>query len=265
MAQYCLKCGGPLGPNGLCPRCDTWTGNGGPAGEQHPDAKRTGDGKKRKSRKKLLLACIAFLVLALAILVLLQVTKVVNIPCLAWLIGANDQDGPREIPSEALERTETDDYMDALGTVVDKTSAKSSSTVHTEAEATVSFAERGFTQYPITTAYTMEGAQEQQEEISDSSATEHPFYQTYYITDSEVIWVVMEVNGRMFANPVTYNASEGWDVRRIVSESNTIFSYDGATNRFYEIIPDRSEAIVKTVGRIDAQTLESLSAREVYE
>ena len=45
----------------------------------------------------------------------------------------------------------------------------------------------------------------------------------------------------------------------VISESATITSYDSTTNKFYEIIPDSSMLIVKTVSRIDAETLDNLT------
>ena len=51
----------------------------------------------------------------------------------------------------------------------------------------------------------------------------------------------------------------------IRDRSNTVMSYDGTTNRFYETIPNKSSLIVKTVDRIDAETLENLTIGAIDE
>lgn len=67
------------------------------------------------------------------------------------------------------------------------------------------------------------------------------------------------------ANPVTYNTESGRDVQLLISETETVTSYDSAKNKFYVIIPGESEAIVKTVGRIDAETLDKLTVEVIDE
>ena len=45
----------------------------------------------------------------------------------------------------------------------------------------------------------------------------------------------------------------------IVSESNTLVSYDSVKNKFYETIPNSTEINVKTVDSITADVLNSLT------
>jgi hypothetical protein len=52
-------------------------------------------------------------------------------------------------------------------------------------------------------------------------------------------------------------AHEGAEL--IVSESNTVVSYDNVKNKFYETIPNNTEINVKTVDSITADVLDSLA------
>lgn len=147
--------------------------------------------------------------------------------------------------------------------VVADISAKSSDSVHSESQAYSNLYSRGFTEYPITTEYTMDGELIDTVEISETSSDMHPLYQTYYKTESGDIWTVFEINGAVFANPVSYNLSSSLDAKVMISETDTITSYDSTKNKFYETIPKDTLIIVKTVDRIDADTLESLTTEAI--
>ena len=87
-------------------------------------------------------------------------------------------------------------------------------------------------------------------------------YQTYYVATSGDIWLIFEVNGSFFATPITYNFSNEQKVPVIVSETDTITSYDSSTNKFYVNIPKESQTVIKTVSKIDAETIEKLTNEE---
>lgn len=44
-----------------------------------------------------------------------------------------------------------------------------------------------------------------------------------------------------------------------------ITSYDSSTNKFYINVPDKSKCVVKTIARIDADTIEKLSDEKTKE
>ena len=48
----------------------------------------------------------------------------------------------------------------------------------------------------------------------------------------------------------------------ILSETDTITSYDSSTNKFYVNIPKESQTVIKTVSKIDAETIEKLTNEE---
>lgn len=173
-----------------------------------------------------------------------------------------DEDMPQ---SYEVAPPDADEYFHNNSQVISEMCVKDSNTVHTEAEAYANFADRGFTDYSITTEYSMDGEYSDAVDISDTSSATHPIYQTYYITESGDIWTIFEINGVVMANPVSYNMESDFGIQVIISESNTVTSYDSTTNKFYETIPKVTELLVQTVSRIDAETLESLTVGEIYD
>ncbi|MCF2596032.1 zinc ribbon domain-containing protein [Pseudoflavonifractor phocaeensis] len=138
-----------------------------------------------------------------------------------------------------------------------------SNDVLTESETCTELTGRGFEEYPITTEYSMDGAYSDATNISDNSSNKHPIYQTYYVSSNGDLWTVFVINGSVLANPVSYNLQSGRSVQAIVSETETVMSYDSATNRFYETIPHESALVLITVDKIDAETLDKLTAGEI--
>ena len=165
-----------------------------------------------------------------------------------------EEDGPPpEFVDSQGEDAET--YYERRSEVLDVADADVSASVHTEAEASANFTERGFDQYPVTTDYTLQGEYIGETEISSDSDEKHPVYETYCTGGEEIIWVIYEINGQVIADPVSYNLESGRSVRLVFAETTTIFSYDGTMNRFYETVPDASVLFLKMVPRIDAQFL----------
>lgn len=158
---------------------------------------------------------------------------------------------------------DADEYFSENSTVVSKTNAKDSYNVLTEAEVFKSLTNRGFSQYPITTEYSMDGEYSTATAISDTSSTKHPMYQTYYITPDGDVWTIFSINGEIFANPTSYNTQSTLGVRVLVSESDTITSYDSTTNRFYESVPKDTALFVMIADDIDSETLDKLTTEEI--
>lgn len=158
---------------------------------------------------------------------------------------------------------DADSYFENNGQVISVIDINDSDAVQTEAEIYALLADRGFGDYPITTEYAMDGVYYGAAEISTSSSAKHPMYQTYYVTANSEVWTILVINDTIIANPVSYNMQSSSGIQVVFSETNTITSYDSTTNKFYETIPKESVMIVKTVGRIDAQTLEQLTMGEI--
>ena len=149
-------------------------------------------------------------------------------------------------------------------TILKSTSDVSTSQdVSTEAEAFDNFVERGFEGYQVTFEYAIDGTYLGTKEISRYSSSKHPIYQAYYTTTTGDIWMIFEINGSYFAIPISYNFSNEKSVSVMISETDTITSYDSTTNKFYVNIPNESQTIIKTVETINAETLEKLNSEEI--
>jgi len=143
---------------------------------------------------------------------------------------------------------DADAYFAKNSTVSSEVMAQESADTHSESDAYKNFEERGFAGNSIITNYDMMGGYSEAKEISSYSSTKHPMYQTVYLTPNGVYWQVFEINGAVMA----YRFSETNAQPVILSETNTITSYDSAKNKFYINTPNNSVAKIMTVDRIDA-------------
>lgn len=179
--------------------------------------------------------------------------------------GTPSQETPSPEPSSTPVQpmTEKERYYAERGTLVKVIDADKSETVPTEQEATNILEERGFNDFPINYLYDISGNYKNITEISGSNTTSRPMYQTYYISANDEAWAIYVINGDVIAKPLTYNMHSPHEVELLVSESKVIPSYDGETNKFYVWTPGESTAILKTIGRIDAQTLDGITSGEI--
>lgn len=174
--------------------------------------------------------------------------------------GASDHTVPE---AYTVTSPDADAYYENNSKVISEINVKDSDAVLTEAETSQALEDRGFTQFSVTSAYSMDGKYYDSEDVSDTSSKKHPIYETYYVTAAEEVWTIFVINGVTMANPVSYNLQSTLGVQVIFSETDTVMSYDSVTNKFYETIPDKSVLIVITVEKIDAQTLERLTVEEI--
>lgn len=238
--------------------------------------------KIRRFFLKLLLFVLLLAVLAAGVTGTLVYYKVVDVPVINKLLTSvglereedksssvtngtvsTSEDDDSAVNSHEVTPSDADSYFQNNSTIISEIDINDSDKVHTEAEVYNNLIDRGFNSQTITTEYSMEGEYYKATDISDSSSSKHPVYQTYYVTENQDVWTIFEINGAVMANPVSYNAQSGLDVQVIISESDSVTSYDSATNKFYETIPDESSLIVKTVSRIDSETLENLTSGEI--
>ena len=163
-----------------------------------------------------------------------------------------------ENPSEA-----DDYYWDNAKEVISVMDVNESENVPTESEVTEILKERGFVDFPITCEYAMDGTYNDEDEITDGSVEKHPMYETYYVSAAGEVWAVSVINGQIIANPASFNLESELESQLLISESEKIISYNDESNKFYETIPKKSAVIVKTVDRIDAETLDRLTIEEI--
>lgn len=292
MAKFCSKCGMKLNEQtGKCPNCDEKTKmdtassdsnisiNGNPKEDQNIK-KTNGEQEVKKENKKktrkIVVITIIIVILLIGIgvgigVLMVHNEKNANVP--------NNGEIQETQSATSTETTTTDEEVD-LGsnyevpefdaeayfrentTLKSTFDVASSQYIHTESEAYDSFVERGFDGSQVMYEYTMDGTYLGENEISRSSSSKHPMYQVYYATTSGDIWMILEINGSFFATPITYNFSNAQNVPVILSETDTITSYDSSTNKFYVNIPNASQTVIKTVSKIDAETIEKLTSEE---
>ena len=292
MAKFCSKCGMKLNEQtGKCPNCDEKTKmdtassdsnisiNGNPKEDQNikkTNGEQEVKKENKKKTKKIVVITIIIVVLLIGIgvgigVLMVHNEKNANVP--------NNGEIQETQSATSTETTTTDEEVD-LGsnyevpefdaeayfrentTLKSTFDVASSQYIHTESEAYDSFVERGFDGSQVMYEYTMDGTYLGKNEISRSSSSKHPMYQVYYATTSGDIWMILEINGSFFATPITYNFSNEQKVPVIVSETDTITSYDSSTNKFYVNIPKESQTVIKTVSKIDAETIEKLTNEE---
>ena len=291
MAKFCKKCGTKIDPDErFCSECGHETGNvignsDMPVYVPVPEKKaRKNRKEKPKKKKRILLKLIAMLLALLivsgGVVGILTYFSIIDIPIinsLLVLVGfkqdekehssdSNDADNPNsDDDDDPAQNTyevtplDTDEYFQNNSTIIAEFDINTSSEVRTQAETYSNLADRGFAENPITTEYAMDGTYYEATEISNSSSSKHPIYETFYISANGDYWLIMEINGTIAANPLSYNDQSNLDVLVVISETTTVTSYDGTTNKFYETIPNESALIVKTVSRIDAETLDNLT------
>lgn len=156
-----------------------------------------------------------------------------------------------------------DEYIWSTSDVVDVIPAEESEDVPTEVEVIDLLTERGFDSYPVVYEHTINGDYVEETEISAGTTDKHPMYYTYYVSANRELWLIYVVNGMVMANPVSFNLQSALPAELVVSESEALTSYDDVGNQFYVNIPYESAVIVKTVGRIDAETLDGLTIEEI--
>lgn len=154
-------------------------------------------------------------------------------------------------------------YFSENTTLLNSFAVSSSTTVSTESDAYKHFEERGFVGGIITYDYTIDGEYLGDTEVSRYSSDKHPMYRTYYTSATGELWIIDEVNGSFFATPFTYNYAEEGKLPVLISESDSITSYDSGTDAYYVNIPDNTQASVKKIAKIDSKTLDTLTSEGI--
>jgi len=294
MAKYCGKCGSKLlgGDSNLCSKCDksvdikTHSKEKNVSGSKEKNRKRekqTGKGyreKKTSSFLKTVLLVTFFGFVGMGAVMLLDYLGVVEIPVIDNLLisiglkveGKANHDMPKKYDAEGVYiednqyeviPPDADSYFEDNSNIISVVDAIDSADVFSEAEVYDFLVERGFDEYPITTEYTMEGEYFVATEISIHSSIKHPIFQTYYVSPNGDFWLLFVIDGVIVASPISYNEQSNIGVSVVISEKNTVTSYDGTTNKFYETIPNEAELVIKKIVRIDSKTLDSLSIEEI--
>ncbi len=284
MKKFCGQCGAPLDAEGKCAKC----GASAEISTEKTIPKSVEKGTKNNPKKKVnLVFLIVVLVLSLYTVTMITLGTLVymnkiNIPFMNDMFvfwgwkdeviaetapvageGETPEAEPENVPEVDADDTEeytvdivdADEYFENNSNVVSKISVADSADVHSESETYDNLVDRGFNQNPIITNYSMQGDYSDDMEISSYSSQQHPMYQTQYVTPNGVGWQILEINGAIMA----FRISEDMTVGVVVSETNTITSYDSVTNKFYINTPNESIMKITKVTRIDSTTLDNFN------
>lgn len=244
--MFCKKCGSQI-PEGakFCKKCGAPISNNSNINKDHND-KINKDRNGKKKGKFIFKLILVVVILGIVLLCIKKASK-------------PDYTSVLEDESYRLEAPDAAEYFEQNAKIVSAVDVNGSNAIQSENELNNNLTARGFGDYPIISEYSMDGEYYESTEISETSMEEHPIYQTFYVTASGDVWTIFVINGAVMANPVSYNMQSDLGVQVMISESETVTSYDSTTNKFYVTVPDESVLIVKVVERIDAETLESLT------
>lgn len=163
-------------------------------------------------------------------------------------------------------RPNADEYYEKYAErIISVTAISDSIDVWDKKELSKEMEDRGLSSVSMRAEYTMDGkiTDDQTEKQVDRS----PQYQGIYQSSTGDLWGIIVINGRIMANPVSYNMSlveKNSDIAKLViAENISLMGYDSQSEKFYEMIPFESEIKVKTVDRIDADTLDRLTIEQL--
>lgn len=220
---------------------------------------------------KLILLLIVILAVAVSSVVVLSYFHIVNIPIISSYFSDKTESNTSDYETDnndnnadsenqyTVSTIDAKDYFEKNSTIVNEIEVNKSSSVESETEVKATLIERGF-ESEITFEYNMNGEYDDTKEVSESNE-KHPEYQTDFITDKKFAWMIYEINGCIMAYPVSYCYESGKSV--ILSEKDTITSYDSATNMFFETKPN--DVLIIQVDRIDVETLNSFDSKKIEE
>jgi len=158
-----------------------------------------------------------------------------------------------------FQTNEADEYYNENAKVISVTKAKESDDVLSEQEVANLLFERGFNTETVVADYTMNGEYLDEAKIDEDSNEKHPIYKMLYGSKSEILWNIYVINGVVSAYPVSYNLVSNRQAVLLITETDTVTSYDYTSNQFYETIPKESVMIVRKVSKIDKETLDNLT------
>ena len=127
---------------------------------------------------------------------------------------SDDADLPEKAEEEEpLPDLDARDFYAEIANVGEKTPASESKSVRSEKEVAASFAERGFT--GTVQAMDADGTMK----TLTGSDDRHPIYTATFVTDDDVVWSLTEINGVLFAEPVSFYEENDLDARYVLSET----------------------------------------------
>lgn len=240
---------------GLCPNCNA------------ESIKKPKKAKGKKIFLRIILFVILFAIISAGVAFSLVYFNIYEVPIVSDIMNhygiISEENDMLADSIEELEDLNLGEATRARCQVLDTIEASESNQTMSEADTAALFAERGFDAFEVTTTYSMDGTYFDEQKIDDSSATHHPLYSVFYISDDNYLWIVYCCKGEFSAYPISYVFSDKATCEVLVSETEYVMSYDSETNCFYKIIPNDGECDIVEVSRIDSNTLDKLASGEL--
>lgn len=157
-----------------------------------------------------------------------------------------------------------DYYWDSSEKVIRVVNVTDSDKVLTEADAVKLLRERGFTDYPVTYSYNMNGEFTDSTNAKEDSFDKHPYYETNFLSAENCLWRITIMEDAIIANPVSFVLESDSISEVLFSESKKLTSYNNNDNKYYVTVPKESVVIVKEISTINANTLDKITSEEVF-
>jgi hypothetical protein len=175
-------------------------------------------------------------------------------------------DNETETESQNNQDVKYEDYNGTEVIVVSSENVEESKNNKSTADVQAELKDRGFESLLISATYNINGDFDFEYSQNNDIEALHPTYDMVYNNpDNGDQWFIYCYGGQFFAFPITYNQNSGKDVYIVVSEKNSIMSYDCETNTYNEIIPKETDLIIRKVDRIDKKTLDSMTLEVLNE
>ena len=156
------------------------------------------------------------------------------------------------------------DFYEDFGEIISAYSTSSGSLL-SEAGVIDAFAARGFTDVKIVSYFSLDGKYTGAVEVDPECVDSHPTYDGWYISNSGEYWQISYCNGFFMAAPLEYNLElEEGGIPILVSESDSVCSYDSSTNTFFVTKPREDVLRVICVDTLNSTALNTMT-KEVLE
>lgn len=165
---------------------------------------------------------------------------------------------PGSLEDYLMDFEDSDSIYKDKADVISKTAVNDSQTLQSEYDAYWDLSNRGLARDGVYSSWSMDGEYLYEAEIySYEYNTKHPSYIAYYQSPTGVYWSIELINGVITATPLSFNEDEGAAIT--LCETDTIMTYDVATNQFFEIIPKAEVRKLHKVEQITDTVLDSMT------
>ncbi len=165
--------------------------------------------------------------------------------------------------SSYVEYPDLDKYYEENSDIEKIVSVSDSGSVMKEKDVFKELEKRGFFDVSVTYEYDMNGNYSEAQDASKSSSEKHPMYNAIYQSENGNIFSISIINDQFLVTPFSMQLESEAEVGVVISESETITSYDSRDNRYFITRPHDDSMRVKLVEQVDANTLDSLTKEEL--